>query len=217
MIDLTLLDKTKTNALILRHAERDKMDIGQIEQPLNEEGIRNATKLGTQLRGFADYAFFSSPVDRCLQTIECIQMGLFGNPEEKPNNLSPLLGKPGVFVIDRKNNAFRTASCKDVVIDQIAHKTLEGIRDSAEGTQMLVDYVIEQIKMVPKGSLLVFVTHDAILAPVIFELTGERFDHDHWPDYSDGIIIERISNSLSLKYRGIRNGAYYNLLEGKNG
>ena len=46
MIDLTLLDKTKTNAIVIRHSERDKMDIGQIEQPLNDEGIRNSEKLG---------------------------------------------------------------------------------------------------------------------------------------------------------------------------
>ena len=36
MIDLTLLDKTKTNALVIRHADRDSMQQWQIEQPLND-------------------------------------------------------------------------------------------------------------------------------------------------------------------------------------
>ena len=213
MIDLALLDKTKTNALLLRHAERDKMDIGQIEQRLNEAGIKNATILGAQLRGFVDYRFFSSPVDRCIQTVECLQMGIFGNREEKPNSHSDLLGRPGVFVVDRKNNAFRTSNCKDVVICQIAHKNLEGIRGSIEGTRILIDFVIEQMKLATPGSLLVFVTHDAIVAPVIFELTGEQFDHDHWPDYSDGIIVEQTASSPDSQYRVIRNSTYYNLIK----
>ncbi len=207
MIDLTLIDKTKTNAIVIRHAERDKMDIGQTEQPLNEEGIRHAIELGEKLKGFKNYAFFSSPVDRCQQTVEYMQKGIFGN-EKKQNTLSEHLGKPGVFVVDNKNNAFKTLSCKKVVTKQIAREKLEGIRATNEGTKLLTDYVIKQMNNSEEGTLLAFITHDAIIAPVIFELTGEIFDYEHWPNFSDGFIIEKNNNS---SYKVIRNGNVFDL------
>ena len=207
MIDLTLLDKTRTNAIVIRHADRDKMDIGQTEQPLNDEGIKHAKELGYKLRGFANYVFFSSPVDRCQQTIEYVQEGIFQGEEKKQNHLSRLLGKPGVFVIDRTNNAFLTLSCKKVVMKQIAHEKLDGIRDSAEGTKLLIDFVLGEMEKTTKGTLLVFVSHDAIVAPTIHELTGEKFDYENWPDFSDGFIIEQCSD----EYKVIRKNKYYEL------
>lgn len=210
MIDLTLLNKNKTNVLIIRHADRDNMDMGQIEQPLNAQGIMHAKELGYKLQGFVNYVFFSSPVDRCQQTIEYIQEGIFSEKGKIQNNLSEYLGKPGVFIVDRTNNAFHTLSCRKVVVKQIAHEKLNGIRNSAEGTKIFVDFVIAQMNRVPKGTLLVFVTHDAIIAPIIFELTGEKFGYDNWPDFSDGFIIEQNDNT-TIEHIVIRKNKYYTL------
>lgn len=210
MIDLTFLDKTKTNALIIRHSDRDNMDMGQIEQPLNAQGIIHAQKLGYKLQGFENYVFFSSPVDRCQQTVEYIQEGIFLGKGKKQNNLSEYLGKPGVFIIDRTNNAFHVLSCRKVVVKQIAHENLNGIRSSVEGTKLFVDFVIAQMNIVPQGTLLVFVTHDAIIAPIIFELTGEKFGYDNWPDFSDGFIIEQ-NNNAEIELKVIRKNKYYAL------
>lgn len=207
MIDLSLIDRTKTNAIVIRHAEREKMDIGQVEQPLNEIGIKHSMELGEKLKGFNKYYFFSSPVGRCQQTVEYIQIGLFGCVKES-NTLSPLLGKPGVFVVDRKNNAFLTQSCKKVVIKQIEREPLEGIRGIDEGTNMLTNSIIAQSNIAEDGSLLIFVTHDAIIAPVIFDLTSEKFDYEHWPDFLDGFIIKK--NGVS-DYKVIRNGKTFEL------
>lgn len=207
MIDLTLLDKNKTNAIVIRHSDRDKMDIGQTEQPLNTEGIIHAEKLGTELMGFADYAFYSSPVDRCQQTVEYIQRGIFQGSEKKQNTLSSLLGKPGVFVIDRKNNAFLTLSCREVVVKQLSHEKQYGIRDTVEGAKLLIDYIVGEMEKATDGCLLVFVTHDAIVAPVIFELTGEMFGYENWPEFSDGFIIEQNTDG----YKVIRKKKYYEL------
>lgn len=208
MIDLSLLDKTKTNALVIRHAERNDMQKWQIDQPLNEEGKKHATELGEKLKGFGNYVFFSSPVDRCCETVEYMQKGIFDNGT-KPYDFSDLLGKPGAFVVDRNNNAFRkNPSCIDVVMAQIAHEKLEGIRPTEEGAKLLTDFAVGQMNIAPEGTLLVFVTHDAIIAPLIFELTGEKFDRNNWPDFSDGIIIEKCSET---DYKVIRKGNCFKL------
>lgn len=207
MIDLSLLDRTKTNALVIRHAERNDMQKWQIEQPLNDEGKKHAAELGEKLKGFKNYVFFSSPVDRCRETVEYMQKGIFN--EIKPYDFSELLGKPGAFVVDRKNNAFRTnPSCINVVMAQIAHEKLEGIRPAEEGAKLLTDFAVGQMNTVPEGTLLVFVTHDAIIAPLIFELTGEKFDRDNWPDFSDGFIIEKCSGT---DYKVFRKGKIFKL------
>lgn len=207
MIDLSLLDRTKTNALVIRHAERNDMQKWQIEQPLNDEGKKHAAELGEKLKGFKNYVFFSSPVDRCRETVEYMQKGIFN--EIKPYDFSELLGKPGAFVVDRKNNAFKTnPSCIDVVMAQIAHEKLEGIRPTEEGAKLLTDFAVGQMNTVPEGTLLVFVTHDAIIAPLIFELTGEKFNRDNWPDFSDGFIIEKCSET---DYKVFRKGKIFKL------
>lgn len=214
MIDMALLDKNKTNALVIRHSDRDAMQQWQIEQPLNDEGKKHAEELGEKLRGFKNYEFFSSSVDRCQETVAFMQKGIFGK-QEKPNTFSEILGRPGVFVVDRKNNAFKTLSCRKVVTAQIAHETLDGIRNTVEGSKIFVDFVIEKMKSAQKETLLVFVTHDAIIAPVIFELTGEVFGHnspsENWPDFSDGFIIEKSTCGSSDEYKVIRKNKVFEL------
>ena len=214
MIDLTLLDRNKTNAIVIRHADRDSMQQWQIEQPLNDEGIKHAQELGEKLRGFENYAFFSSSVDRCHETVTFMQKGIFGK-EEKTNTFSEILGRPGVFVVDRENNAFKTLSCRKVVTAQIAHEKLEGIRDTVEGARIFIDFVLEKMHSAHGGTLLVFVTHDAIIAPVIFELTGEIFGHDspteNWPEFTDGFIIEKNNIADSDEYKVIRKNQVFEL------
>lgn len=203
MIDLSLLDKSKTNAIIIRHADRDDMMQNQIEQPLNETGKQNAIALGEKLRGFKNYVFFSSPVDRCQQSAQFIQEGI-GLAENK-NSLSEILGRPGPFVVNRKENAFKTTGCKTVVEKQIAHEKLEGIRETSEGVKIFMNFVLDKMRSCEDGTLLVFITHDAIIGPVIFELTGEKFNHEHWPEFSDGFIVEKSGD----EYKVIRSGIYF--------
>ena len=207
MIDLSLIDRTKTNAIVIRHADRDQMEIHQTEQPLNELGEKNAFELGKKLQGFKKYVLFSSPVDRCQGTADFIQRGL--GFKENINILSNILGKPGPFVVDHKNNAFRTYSCKTVIEKQIAHEKLEGIRATQEGSKILIDFVTEEMNKVEPGTLLIFITHDAIVGPIIFELTGEKFNHEHWPDFSDGFIVEKDESEFKI----IRNKKIFNLRE----
>lgn len=207
MIDLTLLDKTKTNALVIRHADRDQMQQWQIEQPLNEDGKRNAKILGEKLRGFKNYGFFASSVDRCRETVEFIQQGIFQDGRKQSVVFSEIFGKPGVFVINRKDNAFKTLSCRKVVTAQIAHEKLEGIRGTVEGAKLFIDFIVREMGKAEDGTLLVFVTHDAIIAPVIFEITGEKFGYENWPDFSDGFIIERCFDGCKV----IRGNRYFEL------
>lgn len=83
MIDLSIVDSKEVNAVVIRHADRDHMEHGQIYQPLNDTGRQNAQLLGTKMRDFTNYLFFSSPVDRCQETVEFIQKGIFQDNEKK--------------------------------------------------------------------------------------------------------------------------------------
>lgn len=199
MIDVSFFDKSKTYALVIRHAERDYMVYGQISQPLNQLGRQHSFELGTKLQGFSKYQFFSSPVDRCVETNECLYEGVFGNMNGHINSPTNVLGEPGPYVANRKANAFKTiTSCTRVIELQIEHERLEGMRDTTEGAKFLTDYVIEQYEKSDTGTLLVFTTHDAILAPTIFELTGEKFNHENWPDFLDGFILEKIDKRFMV-------------------
>ena len=206
MIDLSFVNPKKVNAVGIRHADRDYMEHGKIYQPLNDTGRQNAQLLGTKMRGFTNHLFFSSPVDRCQETVEFIQKGIFQDNEKKDVTLSNILGDPGPFVIN-EDNAFHIYDCQSVVEKQIAHENLPGIRNTTEGAKILVDYVRKQTRLAKNGTLLVFVTHDAIIGPTIFELTNERFNHSHWPDFADGFILERYNNEERI----IRNNTYFDL------
>jgi broad specificity phosphatase PhoE len=107
MIDTSLLNPLNKNAIVIRHSDRDHMQPNQIYQPLNEVGRQNACILGEKLRGFKKYAFFSSPVDRCIETNECIMKGIFQDDTRRQISVSNVLGEPGPYVVVRKQNALK--------------------------------------------------------------------------------------------------------------
>lgn len=207
MIDASLLNPLNKNAIVIRHSDRDHMQPNQIYQPLNEVGRQNACILGEKLRGFKKYAFFSSPVDRCIETNECIIKGIFQDDTRRQISISNVLGEPGPYVVVRKQNAFKQFGCHTVVAKQIAHEPLEGIRPTEEGAKMLVDYVLEEMNKAENETLLIFVTHDAIVGPTIFELTGEKFNKEHWPEFIDGFAIE----NSGTEFKVVRSGKYFDL------
>lgn len=209
MIDTSVLNTKITTAMIIRHADRGEVPAGQIECPLNELGKQHAFELGKKLKGFKKYKFFSSPVGRCQQTIEFIQKGINGIADKSIVEISNVLGEPGAFVLDRKNNAFGEFGGYLVVEKQIAHETLKGIRPIEEGTKIFMDYILSELDKADEETLIIFVTHDAIVGPVEFELTGENFNKEHWPDFADGFFVEKAGDNK----RVIRNCKYFTLRE----
>jgi hypothetical protein len=209
MINVNSLDNRTKSALLIRHAHRDKIPDGVIgmSEPINKIGEANAIRLGESLSHFDSLTIKTSPVNRCIQTGEAIATG-FRKPIQMSS--SHVLGDPGVFISDEvlASESFRQWDCITVVEKQIDNQHLCGIRSLEEGSHLLKDYIVEEMgKSNDIKDLLIFITHDAILAPFIYYYTGERFHQLHWIDFIDGIIISHINTNFSL----IRNGIKYDL------
>jgi hypothetical protein len=208
MLDTSFLDKSQNMAILIRHSERNHIPDGihDIVTPINAQGAIIATELGKKLRIFDTIKIVSSPVDRCVQTGNAIMEGFSVQSEI---GFSNLLGEPGPFVFDREvaKEHFIQMTCKTVVEIQIAGQPLAGIRPIKEGCELLKKWIVFEIQKNAAGNLLIFISHDAILAPFIFQYTGEKFNHEHWIDYIDGVSFVKRENQVLL----IRNGKEYEL------
>jgi len=208
MLDTSFLDKSKNMAIFIRHSERNHIPDGvhDIVTPINAQGEIIAAELGKKLQIFDTIKIISSPVDRCVQTGNAIMKGFGGQSEISFSNL---LGEPGPFVFDCEvaKKHFIQMTCKTVVETQIAGQPLAGIRPIKEGSELLKNWIVSEIQQNTTGRLVVFISHDAILAPFIFQYTGEKFNHEHWIDYIDGVSFTKRENQVLL----IRNGKEYEL------
>lgn len=208
MIDTGFLDKNANMAILIRHSERNHIPDGvhDIVTPVNAQGEMIAIELGKKLRKFDRIKIISSPVERCVQTGNAIMKGFDMLTEI---GFSNLLGEPGPFVFDCEvaKEHFIKMTCKAVVEIQIAHKQLAGIRPIEEGSEMLKNYIVAELQANKPNNLLVFISHDAIIAPFIFQYTGEKFNHEHWIDYIDGVSFIESNNLVYI----IRNGEKYEL------
>jgi len=207
MIDTAFLkDGYKKVALIIRHADRERIPAGvhDVKTPINKLGEKNAKQIGASLRQFDSIKIITSPVNRCVQTGNAIIDG-FG--KQSQISQSKLLGEPGPFVVNGElaKKYFVDLGCFCTVKMQIKNQIMEGIRPTKEGSELLTKFVIDEMKNYTLGNLLVFVSHDAILAPFIFHYTGETFDEKNWISFLDGVaFIEK-----NGKFYIVRNGRQY--------
>jgi len=206
MLNINFLDKPiKNTAIIMRHADREHIKQGVNEdEPINEAGRINSIELGEKLALFNSVKIFTSPIGRCIQTGEAILQGF---KKQGCTSESSMLGEPGPFVFDRKlaSKVFNEYGCIRTVENQIAGQRLEGVRSVEEGGGLLKNYVLSEMQVNNKENLLIFITHDAILAPFIYLYTGEKFNKEHWVDFLDGVIFIKENENVQL----IRNGEKY--------
>lgn len=208
MIDTNYIkDKNKNAAIIMRHADRNPIVSGVNDfEPLNEIGITNSVEFGKELTHFDRIKIFSSPVCRCIETGEAI---LRGARKTGTVITSDLLGEPGPFVFDQDaaGKFFAEIGTASVVMNQIAGISMSGIRPLADGCELLKNFITRELDANVNGNLLIFVTHDAIVAPFIYKYTGEAFGKENWIGFSDGAIIIKEYANLQM----IRNGKTYEM------
>jgi len=206
MIDTAFLkDGYKKVALIIRHADREHIIPGKNEdEPLNETGKLNSIKLGEILSPFNGVKIFTSPIGRCIQTGEAI---LKGFQKHGCISQSNMLGEPGPFVFDKKQaeQMFKEISTKGIVEKQIAGEIITGIRQLADGCELLKNYIVSEMNTNIEENILIFISHDAIIAPFIYQYTGEKFGRKNWLNFLDGAILMRENDNISF----IRNGKKY--------
>ncbi len=188
-------------AFLIRHAERNPI-INPREHAaelLNEKGKTEATYLGIELsKAFNSIAIYSSPITRCIQTGECIAKA-FG--DDINIHTSNILGEPGPFVFGDAMDSFESLTTKGVVNSMIKGKRLPFIRSITEGSRILLNFIQKETDQHKNDVAIIFISHDAIVAPFINFLTNEEFNQSHWIEFLGGIKILFNSNDKERSFQ----------------
>ena len=209
MIDLSFLEEhfagdcNISGVLLIRHAKREKITAieSQNSIPLTENGIHDSEIFGDSLKilNHNILSLKSSPVDRCVKTLESIAMAANLNATIK---LSTNLGDPGPFVYDGvlAREAFTERTLIELANMQISGNQFPGIRHISDGCGLLLDEIASDLGT--DVGVHVYVTHDAIICPLVGYLTGMLFDVNNWIGYLDGTIFFKNDNEYYLLWSG---------------
>lgn len=201
---LTAVHESADVALMIRHAEREAIPSGAFgwDVGLTEQGIRSSKRLGAALSEVRAVSAVSSPVYRCVQTVEAL---LRGSGSCAGVVTDRRLGDPGPFVVAPEvvGSLFL-----EVPVQEIARRQLEepapppGMRRTEEGVAILLDLLT--VNLGRNGRLFVYVTHDVILMPFVATLYGKSADETGWPDFLDGILLWQWDKRLNFNWRGFQ-------------
>ena len=185
---------------IVRHAEKhssNSLEDG-MSVSLTLKGQATAKQFGKKLLGCYGelQAVKSSPVKRCVKTAKLIMES--HKLRDRELVLSNKLGAPGSFVSNDKiaGKHFVELGVKGVVKKQLAKQSLEGIRDIDEAVAILLQDIMQDLECADKPML--YVTHDAILAPLAWWLIEHKPDDDEWFGFLDGVAIVKSEDNVFL-------------------
>ena len=196
------LDKPGSpGSLLMRHAERFEISPmeGGHDTKLTDQGRQQAEHLGT-LIGPRIGRLITSSVPRCIETAEAMRKGS-GLAIPICTDWRP--GNPGVWITDTKSagEAFRSFGPREVVRHQVSGKNLKGLRDLDGGTRLMLDCLLDGIPNNDR-SIDVFISHDAVIAPLLGRLiAGADIDYI-WPNFLEGALITQSGNQIELLWRG---------------
>ncbi len=175
--------------LLIRHSEKEKVE-NEFETPaeLTEKGIEMAREFGRQFFPFKDRiaSFNSSPIQRCMRTMEEIMSSLGMDIRIHQNNL---LGDPGPFVIDDKE------ACKpylenepwNVVNLYLEGKDIPGHKMLEEGIEQMENELRSILES--KKGIHICCSHDAIVAIYMGKASDTIYSKSNWIEYLDGILL----------------------------
>ena len=195
-------------ALVVRHAEREPIPAGTFgfDVALTADGVAAAERLGADLAAFRTMTVVSSPVLRCVETVEAMLRGA-GLPDATVTT-DTRLGSPGAFIVDPEASG---PLFLEIPIPEIARRQLEdgtplpGMRPTSEGVDILLDMTTGNLG--ESGQLNVYVTHDVILAVLAASLLRLPPDAIGWPGYLEGLLLWRNGGRLHCCWRGLLQGS----------
>ena len=209
MIDFSFLETNFTGecsisgVLLIRHAEREIITTMESQQsiPLTENGIQDSERFGDALKISKRniLGLKSSPVNRCVKTIESIAMAAGLNTAI---NLSTNLGDPGPFIHDDilAREAFTERSLIELVNMQISGIQFPGIRPISEGCGLILREIVGDLST--DVGIHIYVSHDAVLCPLIGYLMEMSFKANGWIDYLNGAVFFKKENRFYLQWLG---------------
>jgi hypothetical protein len=182
-------------AVLMRHAERpESSELPGTEVELTKRGRDESFELG-RLLGVRVRRIAHSPVLRCRQTAEAILAGSGASAERV---LDDRLGGPGLFIEDESSAAatFAALGVPAVLRSLMAGRKLPGMVSPEAGCKAMVEHLLGVCDR-PSG-LYLFITHDALLAPMLGRLFGRETE---LPDYLDALLVWRESGALWARHR----------------
>jgi len=169
----------------------------QIE--LTPTGIERANDLG-RTWGSRIQKVSSSSSYRCVKTGEQIILGAGLNATTLHN---PPLGEPGAF-INHSEKAIETMKDygpMELVNALLQGDSLSGHVDVSEGTRIILQSFFSENP--PKGTIRIEVTHDTILAALIYHLLGlTSISEKDWPRMLEGALLWKEEEKICWKWRG---------------
>ena len=187
--------------LLMRHSVRYPMVAGQFgtQIELTPTGIERANDLGRTWGGRIQKVSSSSSY-RCVKTGEQIILGAGLNATTLHN---PPLGEPGAF-INHSEKAIETMKDygpMELVNALLQGDSLSGHVDVSEGTRIILQSFFSDNP--PKGTIRIEVTHDTILAAMIYHLLGlTSISEKDWPRMLEGTLLWKEEEKICWKWRG---------------
>ncbi len=203
---LALASRDRPWSLLLRHATRPPIPAGSFGNDLSitEEGRREAVDLGELLRGRIR-RLVTSPVLRCVETAEAIRCGGRASRQAATDQT---LGDPGVWIEDGDavGDAFLRDGPRGVVARQLAGDSISGMTPVDTGAARFMEMLVsDQGK---PGEIDIFVSHDAVIAPLLAIVLEVRDLAEIWPAYIEGALFSPEGDGLAVLWRGVHHTAH---------
>ena len=188
--------------LLLRHADREALfkDFAQSYiQPITEIGRQRSLHLGKVL-GSRLIRCHSSPLTRCMQTMQYVQQGAGIGVDIVEKRL---LGDPGVFVVDA-DLAGQTWSTVPVeqINDNLCSNIVEPLKGLARGrqaTNVAIQKILSEVQSTPGVHL--YCSHDSIVGPICSHLMSEVLSVSEWPRFLEGVLLWREGSEVRFHFR----------------
>ena len=173
--------------LFARHSIRELAAHGSVnyQLPLTQEGIDLAKAWGARFQRKVTN-FFSSPVQRCVDTAELMAEGMAFKGEVTKHKY---LVEPGCYVIEMQKVGHRFLELGPVGFAN-EHFALgfPGVLSPEEGAKKLLSHFIENL--CPEGGMSIHISHDTILAAFVYCLLQKGLLSDaDWPEMMEGIFL----------------------------
>ena len=179
-------------AMMIRHGDREKIPAGEHgnEVLLNKKGEENSIELGKSLQPFKVNRILTSPIQRCVQTAECISKG-YGKEIEIIQTIC--LGAPGLHITDDAlaGDYFLKHGFFKILDEFIKGKPSPGLRTKNEYDKAMTEFIHSETR---DNGLTIYVTHDSLIALYHFCVNQTIYTPDNWVKYLNGLIINTTRN-----------------------
>lgn len=185
--------------LIVRHAERPQIADGEVGNDLclTEAGVQ-ATKCFASMLDQEIVSIQSSPILRCMQTAQLIaDTHGYAREHIKANRL---LGDPGFFIAnaDLAWQSWLGRGSEAVNAHLLSgSETWPGFRKFDDAVADIIDQIRTALSSYRHG-LVIWVTHDTILATLASRLLTTPLSMAEWPDFLGALDVS-LANDGELK------------------